>query len=168
MMNGPTDEIDVADPRYVDRRFWLGDAPPDICLRLTDPHAAGAVHACDATLRVVHHGEDVTLEANMGYHTLGILWGTDLLNFLWSRQADGPHPGGDGDGSAVRVGLYDWNQREESYPSLSGIEIVLRGEELSLEIGQHCFGVARGPIIAEFFRRAWLRATYEQCEEIAA
>jgi hypothetical protein len=167
-MEIPTDEIDVADPRYVDRRFWLGDDPPDMFLRLTDPHAAGAVHACDATLRIVWYGEHASLHAAMSHHALGVLWGTLLRKFLWRLQADGPRPVRRGESSAVRVGLFELDQWKSSHPALSGMEIVLADDALSLEIGQHCFGVAKGPIVAEFFRRAWLRATFEQCEETAA
>jgi hypothetical protein len=156
-MQVPSDEIDVADPRLADRRYWLRSGAPDICLRLTDPQSAGTGRGCNVTLRITEFGESSSLEASMGYHCLGILWGERLLKLL-------RHAGR----RAGTVALYDFSQWNDPFPTPSGIEIVLEDETLSLEIDGHCFGRAAGPAIAEFFRRARLRVNYRPREAAAA
>jgi hypothetical protein len=144
------------DSRYADPAVWL-NAAVDIYVRLEELHPGDPGEASGAELRFSENGEYSTLGAYMGSHCLGLLDGSDLVEFLGrSLNRVDSQAGADGGIVAELCELYP--QLEPRRPS--GAHVFCGGGGLSLWFGQHCFGVIADVTTAEdFLRRAWMRAT---------
>jgi len=156
-------EIDVADVRFSNRKFWLAHA--DLFAQLEELHPGDPGEVSGAELRVSEKGEYAWLTANIGKgdvpasHCMGYLEGARLGTFLAGCLAlvtgIGTHPARTEETELLNE-LYP-----EAYPSRpSGAMLVCDGRTLKLCFGSHCFGVLYGAKLRSFLERALARATH--------